>query len=323
MTQVYEWPRPVAAHNPRPSPHRAFPLLALGTALILWASAFVVTGHLGKAFSPGSLALGRVLVASATLGIILAVRRQAWRRPARRDLLKIAVIGALWFASYTVALNAGQQRVDAGTAAMLIQVSPLLVAIMATSFLGERSSLRSWVGLLIAFAGVTLISLAKPSDELDLIGVMLCLLAAAASAAGAILHQPLLSRLSGLQVTWLACTTGAALCLPYAAALTRDLSSASRHDTALVVYLGVFPTAIAFTLYAHTLSHISVNSFAASTFLVPPLAIAMAWLVLDESPAPVALLGGAVCLAGVIFSRRHPRSHPPGPQRARDSRGSR
>ena len=44
----------------------------------------------------------------------------------------------LWFGVYNVALNAGERRVDAGTAAMLIQVSPVLIALLAAMFLGER-----------------------------------------------------------------------------------------------------------------------------------------------------------------------------------------
>ena len=312
MTQVHERPGLVAADSPQPTISSVLPLLALGTALVLWASAFVVIAHVGNEFSPGALALGRTAVASVALGIGFAVRRQTWRRPGRGDLIRIAVIGALWFATYNIALTAGQQRVDAGTAAMLIQVSPLLVTLMATSILGERSSFRTWVGLLVAFAGVSMISLASPGDERDLIGVALCLLAAAASAVGVILHKPLLSRSSGLQVTWLACVAGTIVCLPYAGALTNDLASATGRDAALVVYLGVFPTAIAFSLYAYALSHMSASGIAASTFMVPPLTIAMAWFVLDESPAVVVVLGGALCLVGVGLSRRGPKApdHP-------------
>ncbi|GIM63694.1 hypothetical protein Pve01_94140 [Planomonospora venezuelensis] len=225
------------------------------------------------------------------------------------------MIGALWFATYNIALAAGQQRVDAGTAAVLIQASPLLVTLMATSVLGEHSSARTWVGLLVAFAGVSMISLANPGDERDLVGVALCLLAAAASAVGVILHKPLLSRLSGLQVTWLACAAGMIACLPYAGTLSNDLASATGREASLVVYLGVFPTAIAFSLYAYAVSHMSASSFAASTFMVPPLTIAMAWFVLGESPAVVVLLGGALCLAGVLLSRRGPKApdHPTQP----------
>lgn len=113
----------------------------------------------------------------------------------------------------------------------------------------------------------------------------------------------------------MACAAGTIACLPYAGALSNGLASATGREAALVVYLGVFPTAIAFSLYAYAVSHMSASSFAASTFMVPPLTIAMAWFVLDESPAVVVLLGGALCLAGVLLSRGGPKApdHPTQP----------
>ena len=64
------------------------------------------------------------------------------------------LIGVLWFGVYNVALNEGEQRVDAGTAAMLIQVSPVLIALLAAMFLGERFTVNLGVGLALAFGGV-------------------------------------------------------------------------------------------------------------------------------------------------------------------------
>ena len=66
----------------------------------------------------------------------------------------------LWFGIYNVALNAGEQHVDAGTAVMLIQVSPLLIALLAATFLGERFTAYLGLGLALAFAGVALIATA-------------------------------------------------------------------------------------------------------------------------------------------------------------------
>ena len=59
-------------------------------------------------------------------------------RPTGREWVSIVAIGVLWFGVYNVALNEGEHRVDAGTAAMLIQVSPVLIAVLAAMFLGER-----------------------------------------------------------------------------------------------------------------------------------------------------------------------------------------
>ena len=290
-----------------PQSRAALPLVAVGVTLVFWASAFVAIRHLGDHIGPGALSLGRLLVGAIALGVVLAARR-AWRRPTRSDWVGLVVIGLLWFGVYNVALNAGERRVDAGTAAMLIQVSPVLIAVLAVMFLRERSSAALWFGLLVAFSGVAVISLAtSPGGDRDVIGVLLCLLSAAAYSVSVILQKPLMSRLSALQVTWVACTVGAVACLPFAPGLVDDLATASAADVGWVVYLGVFPTAVAFTTYAYALTHMSASSLGVTTYLVPPITVVMAWLLLDETPPALAYVGGALCLVGVALARRKPR----------------
>ena len=87
----------------------------MGVTLVFWASAFVAIRHLGDDIGPGALSLGRLLVGSLALGVVLLARR-AWRRPSRSDWVGLVAIGLLWFGVYNVALNAGERRVDAGTA---------------------------------------------------------------------------------------------------------------------------------------------------------------------------------------------------------------
>jgi drug/metabolite transporter (DMT)-like permease len=286
--------------------HPALPLLAVATTLVFWASAFVAIRHLGDHVGPGALSLGRLLVGSVALGAVLAVRR-TWRAPTRRDWLGLVVIGVLWFGVYNVALNEGERRVDAGTAAMLIQVSPVLIAVLAVLFLRERSGAALWVGLAVAFAGVAVIALAtSPGGDRDVLGVLLCLVSAAAYAVSVILQKPLMARLPALQVTWVACTVGAVVCLPFTGALARDLGAASTSDVLWVVYLGAFPTAVAFTTYAYALTHMSASSLGVTTYLVPPITVLMAWVLLDETPPAMAYVGGALCLAGVALARRRP-----------------
>jgi drug/metabolite transporter (DMT)-like permease len=287
------------------------PLLAVGTTLVFWASAFVAIRHLGDHIGPGALSLGRLVVGSVALGVVLLARR-AWRRPSRADWLPLVAIGLLWFGVYNVALNAGERRVDAGTAAMLIQVAPVLIAVLAVWFLRERSSLTLWVGLAVAFAGVAVISLAgqqgSQDGDRDVLGVLLCLLSAAVYSVSVILQKPLMARLTALQVTWVACTVGAVACLPFAPSLVDDLGAASPADIGWVVYLGVFPTAIAFTTYAFALTHMSASSLGVTTYLVPPITVLMAWLLLSETPPALAYVGGALCLLGVALARRRPRT---------------
>ena len=294
-----------------PTDSRLLPLTAVAVTLVLWASAFVAIRHLGDTFGPGSLALGRLLVGTAALGATLAVRG-GWRRPDGSALPRLVTIGLLWFGVYNLALNAGELRVDAGTAAMLIQLSPLLVAVLAALVLGEPFTAALGIGLGVAFTGVVLIATATSGPgERDLLGVGLCLVAAAAYAVSLVVQKPLMTRFTALQVTWTACAVGTLACLPFAGDLVGDLQVASAADIAWVVYLGLFPTAVAFTTYAYALAHMSAGSLSVTTYLVPPLTVLMSWLVLREAPAAMAYVGGALCLLGVALTRRRRTAAPP------------
>jgi drug/metabolite transporter (DMT)-like permease len=302
-----------------PSPDRMsdrswLPVAAIATTLLLWASAFVAIRHLGHDFPAGALSLGRLVVGSLALGAVAVSR--GLPRPSGRDWLGLIAIGVLWFGVYNVALNQGEHHVDAGTSAMLIQISPVLIAVLATAFLGERFTRSLATGLVLAFAGVVLIGVSQPGGHNDIVGVLLCLLAALVYSVALVVQKPLVSRLSALNVTWLACTIGAVACLPFAGQLVSAGRDASASDIWWVVYLGLFPTAIAFTTYAFALQHMTASSLGITTYLVPPLAIAMSWLFLGEAPPGMAYVGGALALVGVAVSRRKPRAAKVAPQPA-------
>jgi drug/metabolite transporter (DMT)-like permease len=290
------------------------PIAAVAITLTLWASAFVAIRHLGGTFTSGSLSLGRLLVGSVALGAVAVSR--GLPRPSRRDWLGLVAIGVLWFGIYNVALNQGEHHVDAGTSAMLIQVSPVLIAVLATVFLGERFTLWLGLGLVLAFAGVVLISFSQRGGHNDVAGVLLCLLAALVYSVALVVQKPLVSRLSALHVTWLACTVGAVACLPFAGQLVDGTRDASTSDIWWVVYLGLFPTAIAFSTFAFALRHMTASSLGITTYLVPPLTILMGWLFLEETPPGMAYVGGALALVGVAVARRKPRAPEVAPQPA-------
>lgn len=279
--------------------------LALGAALVtvvFWASAFVGIRSAGESLSPGPLALLRLAVGVAVLGGFVALRRE--RLPSGRDLPLIALGGALWFAAYNIALNAAEQDLDAGTAAMLVNVGPIVVAVLAGLLLGEGFPRELLVGCLVAFAGVAVIGIATSQRGLSTAGTLLALFAAFAYAGGVVLQKVVLRRVSALQTTFLCCVVGAVLCLPFAPALAREAGNADGAALAWAVYLGVFPTGLAFTTWAYALARTTAGKLAATTYLVPPLSILLGWAILGESPPALAYAGGALCLAGVALSRR-------------------
>jgi drug/metabolite transporter (DMT)-like permease len=82
-----------------------------------------------------------------------------------------------------------------------------------------------------------------------------------------------------------------------------------------LLFLGVFPTSIAFTTWAYALARGSAGRLAATAYLVPPITIVMSWFMLGEAPGAIAVLGGALCLVGVAIARKAPavRASAPAP----------
>ncbi len=286
-------------------------LAAVVVTVLAWASAFVGIRAVGADLSPGPLALGRLLVGTATLGLLTAAARRPWVAPTRREWGLLAVCGVGWFGVYNVALNAAEQHLDAGTTAMLVNTGPILIAVLAGLWLGEGFPRWLVAGLAVAFAGVLLIGVATRGGDADVLGVLLCLVAAVTYAVGVVAQKPVLRRLPPLQVTATACAIGALCCLPWAGALVTELGEAPPGSVAGLVYLGVVPTALAFSTWAYALARTDAGRLGITTYLVPPLVVLMGWLVLDEVPPVLAVLGGAVCLAGVALSRRRERVRPP------------
>ncbi|UPK75398.1 DMT family transporter [Nocardioidaceae bacterium SCSIO 66511] len=281
---------------------------AAGTTVLMWASAFVAIRAIGDSFDPGELAFGRILVATLALGVIVAIRGVEMPR-GKRELGLIAIYGVIWFGAYNVALNAGELHVDAGTAALLINVGPVLLALSAGLFLGEGFSRQLIVGGGIAFAGVTVISVgAGGNHEVEGIGVVLCLAAAVCYAAAVTMQKPVLRTVGALPATWLGCLAGTIACLPFAPGLWEQTADASAASIAGLVYLGIGPTAVAFTTWAYALARTDAGKMGATTYLVPALVIAMSAVALGELPPPLAFVGGALCLVGVAVTRLKPRA---------------
>ncbi len=290
-----------------PVPEHVPALLAGVTTVVLWASAFVGIRAAGEDLGGGPLALGRLVIASVVLGLLLVLRRGPLSigRFSRRDLGAVALCGLLWFGAYNVVLNEGEQRVDAGTAAMLVNVGPILIALLAGVVLREGFPRSLVLGLAVAFAGAIVIGLATRSRGTEASwGAALCLIAAVLYAAGVVAQKPALARHSPLDVTFVACLVGTAACLPFAPRLLEELGSAGAGAVAWMAYLGVFPTAIAFTTWAYALSRTTAGRMGALTYLVPPLAVLLGWALLAETPPFIAVAGGALCLAGVALTRR-------------------
>ena len=274
-------------------------LVALAFTLVVWASAFAGIRAGLRGYSPANLAILRFLVASAVLAIYAGIAH--FRRPELRDIPGLVLTGAVGISFYNLALNYGETRVTAGAASLLIASTPIWTALAARIWLHEKLTVVGWCGVFVSFTGVALIAAGESGGIRLSVQALFILGAAVASALYMILQKHYLGRYTALEFTAYSVWFGTALMLPFGKGLVQSLRSAPVPSTLAFIYLGIFPGALAYVAWSYVLSHGTAGRTATLLYVIPIVAIGIAWIWLGEVPKPVSLVGGAIALAGVVI----------------------
>jgi drug/metabolite transporter (DMT)-like permease len=274
-------------------------VVALCITLLVWASAFAAIRMGLRGFGPGELALLRFGIASLLLLAYSLITRQPL--PSVKDVVMMIVLGFLGFFVYHVGLNAGERVVPAGAASFIIAIVPVFSTLLAVIFLKERPTVLGWVGIVISFGGVTLISLGSGSGFKLEPSALFIVIAAVAESIYFVLQKPYLKRYTGLQLTTYTIWTGTICMLVFLPGLIRELPVAPLESTLSIVYLGIFPAAIGYVLWAYALSKADVSRVTSTLNLSPILALLIAFLWLGEIPSAIAIVGGAITVSGVVI----------------------
>ena len=277
-------------------------LAAAAAAVFFGASAYAAIGDALGSYSPGPLALFRMLVASAALAAYAALSRM--RLPSRRDLPAVALAGLLAFALYNVALNYGQLTASAGAASLIIASIPIFTVLLAVAFLGERPDALGWAGIVVGFSGIAMITVGEGGGFGVNAGALLVLLAALSASVYFAFQKPYLEKYGSLPFTAYAIWAGALLLLPFLPALLEEVLVAPPQATLAVVYLGIFPTIVAYATTAYVFSRLPASRAVTLEYLFPPVAMVIAYLWLGEVPTALSVVGGTVALAGVALVNR-------------------
>jgi drug/metabolite transporter (DMT)-like permease len=282
------------------APSRALAALALTT--ICWASAFAGTRLALGAYSPAHVALLRYGTASIVLAVFAALT--AMPLPRLRDLIAVAPIAFVGITFYNLALGFGQTRTPAGTSSLIIASAPIWMTLIGVVTHGERPGRAKITGIVASALGVVVIVLGS-GRGLGVSAHALVLAAAAiAQAVYSVGQRRLVARFGAMRFLAYAVWTGTVLLLPFSSGLLDAVRTAPAQASLATIYLGVVPGALGYGMWAYGTARTSSATAGSFLYLVPAVAMTIAWLVLGEVPTMISLAGGALVIAGVIVVQR-------------------
>jgi len=274
-------------------------IITLGVTLLVWASAFAGIRAALQDYSPFHLAVSRFLVSSCLLVLLAFFNRI--RLPERADLPRILLTGFFGIAAYNAALNYGEMTVTAGAASFIVNTVPIFTTLLSLFFLREQVNLFGWFGMIVSFAGVSLIAIGE-SGGLQLgTGAIALLCAALFLGLYSVLQKPLLAKYGAFNVVCYAIWTGTIGMFVFLPGLTQQIKAASVSSTLAVIYLGVFPSTVGYLCWSYVLSQMPASKAAVYLYLIPATAIVIAFVWLKEIPSWMSLVGGCIALCGVVI----------------------
>jgi drug/metabolite transporter (DMT)-like permease len=274
--------------------------VALATFFVIACWGFSPTGiRIGlQGYEPGHLALLRFLIASVFMALIASSMRISL--PRLKDLPLLAVLGFFAVSLHHIALNFGQPGVSAGASSVLVQSTPLFTALLAHFVFREKVNAWRWGCVALGLIGAAIVVTGDRGfghmDE----RALLILLAAFSWSVYFSLQKRHSHRYDGLTMVCYTVWAGTVFLLIYLPGLLGEIVNAPTRVNIAVGVLGLLPSALAYLAWAYVLKHMDVSRASMSLYLTPPMAIAIASMMLGELPSQRVILGAIVVLASVL-----------------------
>jgi len=291
--------------RPDNTPDNVFVLAMPGVFVLLWSTGFI-GAKMGLPYAePFTFLFLRFAILTALLVVIALAFRAPW--PSTWGAVaRVGVVGLLVHGVYLggvfSAIHAG---LSAGVAALIVGLQPLLTAVGAGAFLGEKVKPRQWLGLVLGLVGVVMVL----GDKLNIDGGRLDGIAFAVAALFGITAGTLYQKRHGDAMDL---RSGSAI--QYAVAGVPMLALAWIFESGEVQWSGELIFALVWlvlvlSLGAISLLYILIRRGAASKvaslfYLTPPVVAVFAWILFDETLVPLAMVGMGVVVVGVALATR-------------------
>ncbi len=279
--------------------------LLLGVVVFIWGANFIVMKAVFSEIPPLAFNAVRMTLAALALSAIWLAREGIPKMP-WQDWLKLCGIGLLGNALYQVLFAIGLDLTTSGISSLLIGTIPIWSALLARTLGWEKITRRTWLGIFIAFVGITLVTLSGPSWEgtlahNSLMGNGLTLLAALCWASYTVLSKRLLERYSALRVSAVGLLLGVWGLWPLAITDVLRLSwrSVSLPVWGSLFYSSCLSIALAYVIWSYSVQQLGAARTAIFNNIVPVVTFVLAFFVLREPITWLQIVGSAIVLTGV------------------------
>ncbi|HDI1519168.1 DMT family transporter [Staphylococcus aureus] len=269
--------------------------------IILWGSAFPMIKIALNDFSAESLSAFRLILATIILLPFVIIKKLP--TPELRDIPVIFILGFCGFVIYHTALNFGETLISAGISGILVSTTPIFSSALAYIFLKEHFSKWNWLSSLVAFIGISIISISKDDyTTINVLGVFIILLASFSESLYFTFQKKYIEKYGFIAFTLYTIMASSPFMLIFIPEIINDIHGATFTSIVSVLYLAIFPTIIPYVLLAYIVKSVGVSDATMSLYLTPIVSLVLSYLLLDELPTTLAIIGGIITLLGVSLS---------------------
>ncbi|EOB7727983.1 DMT family transporter [Staphylococcus aureus] len=269
--------------------------------IILWGSAFPMIKIALNDFSAESLSAFRLILATIILLPFVIIKKLP--TPELRDIPVIFILGFCGFVIYHTALNFGEALISAGISGILVSTTPIFSSALAYIFLKEHFSKWNWLSSLVAFIGMSIISISKDDyTTINVLGVFIILLASFSESLYFTFQKKYIEKYGFIAFTLYTIMASSPFMLIFIPEIINDIHGATFTSIVSVLYLAIFPTIIPYVLLAYIVKSVGVSDATMSLYLTPIVSLLLSYLLLDELPTTLAIIGGIITLLGVSLS---------------------